>query len=63
MEEFKGIFSDEKHKNDCTTAPPSGRVRSLHNYAHMMPYLYDTTFTRAIFTCFDEIFSCLTRYL
>ena len=38
-EKFKAIFSDEKHKNHCKIAPPSGRVRSSHDYVHVMRYL------------------------
>ena len=47
MEEFKGIFSDEKHKNYCTTAPPSGRLKKL---AQLRPH--DAIFTR------HDIYAC-----
>ena len=54
---IQGYFSDKKHKNYGTTAPPSGLVRSLRDYGRAMRYLCDATFPRAIFTRFDTIFT------
>ena len=57
-EKFKAILATKKNKNYCTTAPPSGLVRSSRDYDRMMRYLRDiyTTFTLAIFKRFDTIF-------
>ena len=45
---IQGYFSDKKHNNHRTTAPPSGLVRSLRDRGRMMQYLHVATFTLAI---------------
>ena len=58
MEEFKAVlYSDKKHKNRGNAAPPSGLVRSARHHGCVMRYLRDATFTRAIFTSLDALFT------
>ena len=54
----QGCFSNKKHKNYRTTAPPL--VRSSREHGHMMRYLHDVIFKHfnAIFTHFDTLSMC-----